>query len=484
MLSMKLHPAVIASEIKNYSFFRKFSEDLLLQVSTMTDVLVVKQGDLILKEGDVNYCLYFIRSGRADVLLAGEVVATLTNQGDVFGEMSVVSENKVTTSIRAATDIECFVLDSRNFNHVHPKDKDHFLSILYRLYSIILADRLIKTNEKARLFEIANRELYQAQQSLVGFADKKILLIESDKKQLVLAKMAVGGTGVNLEIASDLPSATQFIESQVFDAIMCNHDCLDSLQIAKLSNLNSEAKLMYLSDKDLPETFEALKKFPYVNNLISRDEENRTDTVKTILTAMSKIFSQDMFGLEKYQTSGVTIYSKIVKSSDQRSILRDDLMQFLKSLGLRNTFIERCDMVAEELLMNAIYDAPTDANGKPLFNHFQRQQEVFLDSHQQAMLRYSCDGVAFAISVMDPFGSLEKSTLLKYLEKCFQGHSGHADEHIGQKGGAGRGLHQIIENSDLTIFNVKKGIRSEVVCLFYLESSKRSSKPSFHFFFS
>jgi hypothetical protein len=52
-----------------------------------------------------------------------------------------------------------------------------------------------------------------------------------------------------------------------------------------------------------------------------------------------------------------------------------------------------------------------------------------------------------------------------------------------QKGGAGRGLHQIIENSDLTIFNVKKGIRTEVICLFNIDGQKREAQPSFHYFF-
>lgn len=481
---MKLHPAVIAQEIKKFIFFRSFSEDLLLQVSTMTDLLVIKQGDFILKEGDINHCLYFIRYGKAEVLLAGEVVATLGIPGEVFGEMSVVNDSVVMTSIRAAADMECFVIDSRNFNHVHPKDKDHFLAILYRIYSIILADRLAKTNEKARLFEIANRELYQAQQSLVGYGDKKVLLVESDKKQLVLAKMAVGGTGVALETASDVGTAKDEILKNKFDVILCNHECLEAFKEAQHSSLNSSSKFLYLSDKDLASTFETIKEHPYINNLISRDSENRTETVRTILSAISKVFSQDLFGLEKYLTPGVTIYSKIVKASDQRKTLRSDLTHFLKTLGLRNTVIDRCDLVTEELLMNAIYDAPTDSQGKPLFNHFERQNEVYLEPHQQAVMRYSCDGVAFAISVMDPFGALEKETLMHYLEKCISGHSGHTGDAVGKKGGAGRGLHQIIENSDLTIFNVKRGVRTEVICLFYMESAKRESNPSFHFFFS
>lgn len=51
------------------------------------------------------------------------------------------------------------------------------------------------------------------------------------------------------------------------------------------------------------------------------------------------------------------------------------------------------------------------------------------------------------------------------------------------KGGAGKGLHLIVENSNLTIFNVKKGHQTEVVSLFYLDSQRRAVKPTFHYFF-
>jgi hypothetical protein len=55
-----------------------------------------------------------------------------------------------------------------------------------------------------------------------------------------------------------------------------------------------------------------------------------------------------------------------------------------------------------------------------------------------------------------------------------------------EKGGAGRGLHMLIESSDLTIFNVKKQVKTEVIVLFNLEAAaqKREVVPTFHFFFT
>jgi hypothetical protein len=86
------------------------------------------------------------------------------------------------------------------------------------------------------------------------------------------------------------------------------------------------------------------------------------------------------------------------------------------------------------------------------------------------------------LSVEDPFGALNRETILKYLKSCYDGFAGSMNQN---KGGAGRGLHQIIENTDITVFNVKKNVRTEVICLFNLEPAKdREQIPTFHYFFS
>lgn len=71
--------------------------------------------------------------------------------------------------------------------------------------------------------------------------------------------------------------------------------------------------------------------------------------------------------------------------------------------------------------------------------------------------------------------------IVNYLLSCYNGQAGSLNEN---KGGAGRGLHQIIENAEITIFNVKKGVRSEVICLFNIDGQKKEAQPSFHYFFT
>lgn len=475
---MKLHPTDVAKELKSFSFFRSFPEALLLQVATFVEAKSFNKGDVILNEGASNKFLYFLRSGYAEVVLAGEVVAQLQNVGEVIGEMSVVSGKPASSTIRAGSAIDAFVIDTENFSLVPPREKDHFLHILYRIYSTILADRLAKTNEKARLFEIANRELYQAQASLDKTGSKRVLLAETDKKQLALAKLALAGTGVQLDTSFEIEKAKEMLRTDQYDAIVADETCIDVLKFAYESKL--PGRLVVMSTKDLGANLKLFQSLTEIDNIITRDPEERQLTMRMLMTTLTKVLSGDLFGLEKYLSWGVEVQTRHVKASTERETLKDEMEAYFKKVGIRSTILERARAVAEELLMNAIYDAPADSKGTPLYNHIARQQAIHLDTHHHSVMKYATDGVYLAVSVTDPFGSLSKDVILRYMEK---NHRGDVETGEAGKGGAGKGLYQIVQQSDLAVFNVKRGAKTEVVCLFYVEAHKKEPQPSFHYFF-
>ncbi|MFS4459458.1 cyclic nucleotide-binding domain-containing protein [Bdellovibrio sp. HCB2-146] len=475
---MKMHPAEIAKEIRGYSFFKSFSEDLLLQVSAMVHTETFQPGDYLLKEGQLNQSLIFLRSGKVEVSLSGEVLTTLDTPGEVIGEMSVITSNPASTTVKALSVVDGFVIRAEDFAHVHPKDKDRFQALLFQIYCFILAQRLMRTNEKARLFEILNRELHQAQNALEKGTGGRVLLVEPDKKQQLPVRMAMGGTGVHLDIASDLPAAREYLKGATYDVVLAEENCVDAIKEAVTGNNKTHGVL--LTAKDVQGNLGVLKNNRYIENIISRDSEDRNATVRYVLTALGKILNKDYFGLEKYLSWGVEIQKKVVTKSSEREHLREEMCNYFKKMGIRSSVLDRVNTVSEEMLMNAIYDAPVDSQGKSLFNHISRKEEVELATHQQSLLSYATDGVLLAVAVKDPFGALSKETIIEYLLSCYTGMAGSMNN---EKGGAGRGLHQIIENADLTIFNVKRGIRTEVICLFNIDGQKREAQPSFHYFF-
>jgi len=485
---MNLHPAQISEEIKHYPFFGSFDESLLLQVSTMVRVADFPAGHILLDIEQMNDKLYFLREGILEILVDGEKVNELNKSGEVIGEMSVLSGKPVSAQIRAQTPVKCFCISAEDFVHVHPGQKDRFQFLLYRIYSGVLTDRLMKTNEKAKLYEITSRELALKKRELemvtsaqMNFLraemspnQKKVLLLEPNKKQQNTVKTAVGSTGVQLLIASTIEEA-QAAYSEKPDVILCDASSSEFLLWTQQQNFAGETVMI-----ESPElNFDRLLSLKFVQNVISRSPDDRAGTVKSLLTTLTKILHNNYFGIEKYLAWGTDIQSKKLTNSKDRNDMREEMLTHFRSLGIRGALLDRVQVAIEEMMMNAIYDAPVDIEGKSLFNHLPRTTEIRLHEKQQPDIRFGCDGNLLAVSIQDPFGALPREVIIKYLQSCYNNQAGIMNT---DKGGAGRGLHQILESCDWTIFNIKPGERTEVIGLFDIDQ-KRDGLPQFHYFF-
>src|SRR5262249_13603126 len=104
-----------------------------------------------------------------------------------------------------------------------------------------------------------------------------------------------------------------------------------------------------------------------------------------------------------------------------------------------------------------------------------------LSPDQAATFRYGCDGLFFGMSVRDPFGRIDRNTILEYLGACIRGEE---PEQHANKGGGGHGLFIIFRSANLTVFNVEKGRATEVIALFDLDPKPTGGqkRSAFHYF--
>lgn len=482
---MKLHPAEIAEEARGFPFFKQFDESLLLQVCTMLRPISYAAKSVVLARGQTNDLLYFLRKGKCSIVLDGEVIGKLAEIGEVFGEMSVLSKEPVSTDIVAATNVECFVLDARDFYyHVPPNQKDRFQFLLHKIYAGVLAKRLIATNERAKEAEIMARELAQAKNEIeemtfakVSFLlssqkqSRKVLSIDSNKKNQNMARLSLGGMGVEISLAQNKEEAQSHLSQNTFEVVLC------SLELApQFSPLPNN----WIVVSPLKVELGKLLQIDNLRFLATYLADDHVSFTKSLLLSLSKVLKQDYLGLEKYIGPEAQIHLEAITRTKDRADLSEKICSHLKSIGVRNSLLSQVQVSLEEMLMNALYDAPTDENGNSLYNHLERNNQVELPNNKKIEVRYACDGVWLAVSVRDPYGSLESKVILKYLESCYREAAGTVDP---QKGGAGRGLHQIIESNALTIFNVLPKKTTEVISLWPVER-KIDFDPSFHFYFS
>lgn len=84
--------------------------------------IYVKKGTLIIKEGEQGKAFYVINKGKCLVykkqgLFFTKKLAEL-KEGDFFGEMSLIFDDKTSANVKAITDVELFVLLKTSFTKI------------------------------------------------------------------------------------------------------------------------------------------------------------------------------------------------------------------------------------------------------------------------------------------------------------------------------------------------------------------------------
>jgi PEGA domain len=190
--------------------------------------------------------------------------------------------------------------------------------------------------------------------------------------------------------------------------------------------------------------------------------------VSDLSALATRILGGDLFGLEKMVPWGTKIHSTLVGDYQEKSLCIAQISEFAEMMSVRRKYRESIEQSVDEMLMNALYDAPVDEQGRPIFSEIPTKTRISLRVEQKVVVQYTCDGKSFAVSVRDAFGTLERSTILRYLHKCL-----HAEQQIDRKtGGAGLGLYLIANNCSQILFNVLPGVATEVLSRFDLDAPK------------
>jgi len=293
---------------------------------------------------------------------------------------------------------------------------------------------------------------------------KRVIVVSADKsygKQLATALKAAGGT---VDTHQSL-SALGIGELQA--ALVCLHldGELASAAAEIVPRLTGDARVIaVLPRANLPAVVDIMQSSDRIAGILVAEELDMRE-----LSAMAtRILAGDVFGLEKLVRWGTQVHSQLVGDYQEKSVCISQISEFAELMGVRRKYREAIEQCCDEMLMNALYDAPVDEQGKQIFSEIPTKTRISLRVEQKVVVQYACDGHQFAVSVRDTFGTLERGIVLKYLYKCL-----HSEQQIDRKaGGAGLGLYLMVNSASTVYFNVLPGVATEAVCVFDLEVPK------------
>jgi hypothetical protein len=220
-----------------------------------------------------------------------------------------------------------------------------------------------------------------------------------------------------------------------------------------------------------------------MSNFLGVGDEGELDPGELTAT-VRKILSGDVFGLDKYMAPGARTLRFEVLSSRQKVEVILAAEAFAVEAGCHRQVAEGFATAIDEALTNALYNAPVNGDGRPLYAHHPRTVPVDLGPSLVVRIELASDGRRLGMASIDPFGSLSPAVVLDYLSRCF---AQRAYAPLDASGGAGLGLYQLFHLVQHFVINVAPGRRTEVIGLLEIGPSfKRfAMKPkSFNLFVS
>lgn len=136
-------------------------------------------------------------------------------------------------------------------------------------------------------------------------------------------------------------------------------------------------------------------------------------------------------------------------TEDLRKVV-NQVERLAANLGVSRRAAKRVSIATHELLMNAMYDAPVDASGKPRYA-LNRRAPIHLEPDESPTLWFTVDARRIALDAIDPFGRLPRN---RFFDGVLRGHlaltAENPEDYLDTShGGAGLGLHTLYSNGAL-----------------------------------
>ena len=215
----------------------------------------------------------------------------------------------------------------------------------------------------------------------------------------------------------------------------------------------------------------ALVEVPTAAGVIARDAK---EVALELEEALMTLMQGARFGIERLVPAGAPRFTRELAASLDRDVLLEELEGFLTSTGIRSRMAAFARDAVEELVTNALYDAPTDERGKRIYAELDRRQAIVLPESARPRLDVALAGTRIAAVMSDPHGSLDVANVRRFLA---QGLRGQLSE---KPGGAGLGFARIYGLVDHLLVQVARGARTEIAFTLEAGSARRdpASRPT------
>lgn len=105
----------VVNLLRSFSIFKELNEDEIRDIVSFLRLDKFSKGEIVLRKGEPGKKLFIIVSGKVEVLGDGGVNIASLGRGEVFGEMSLLSGEPVTATVKAKSPAKVLYLNGEYF---------------------------------------------------------------------------------------------------------------------------------------------------------------------------------------------------------------------------------------------------------------------------------------------------------------------------------------------------------------------------------
>jgi hypothetical protein len=320
----------------------------------------------------------------------------------------------------------------------------------------------------------------------------QVLLYSQNPRDAVFFKMAADYAHLSIGIGATGDQICQALASGVPTMIIVDvpsHQHYQAFEklIADKVGLYSEAvnanSFIFVADQELHENG-FLDASELVGSFIPRvyKEDAQHADHKLVGRLMAHISKEKSVGSPKgvarfLESAAKPQSLKITRASQKKAVV-EALRDYLLKAGFKSRPASTVATAVDELVMNAVFDAPVDPAGKFIYTQTPRNTEIELSGRHAVELEVAFDGHVVAVAVRDQFGSLDKKKLLGHLCKSYREEEFKVKTNVA---GAGLGLANVLRNCGGLIFECDVGVMTQVTVFYQKTDSFKEFKDQFRF---
>lgn len=255
--------------------------------------------------------------------------------------------------------------------------------------------------------------------------------------------------------------------------------CMEDVFLESLE-MKVRNRIHYICDPEDLSILKTIFQSKVIHNVIYRKYHSLEEAAKTYARIINISYVDMPFGLKQYFGEDVHLETTRFNESREKSIFTDTLSQQLSERGYNHYTVPVVTNAVDELLMNAMFDAPVDAEGNQIYATTPRSTNISLTGKQSVELQMAGKDDLLGIAVSDCYGSLDSSLVRKHIARSL---STIDDLSTGfqLKRGAGLGLSLIQRSGGSLYFCCKKGEKTEVTVFFKRTPKHRDLGKQFQF---